>query len=806
MGLIDLKTDLKSLRYGKDTIGGGYSGQPYIQTPIPESFNDLGANEDFILRGGINAGRDSATDIRRLTKMFFDLKSPNGLLFIAKQNVLSNAAVRTQTSGIVNEGIYTPLNTLAQAGIVAFGGHLDKQGLNPFEETGAYANSEILYSVKVKPTQLIEENRLAELHRAIIKDRSIQNWNFSGVDLNVGPNILSYNGGPNSILGVGKTNIRFASQRTGNQNPQSVSNPTFFYTGSQKSVDIDDKQVGGLQINTDNKWTKAPLFELPDFNVNSPQSGSLSNIPTGTLTWTPKQIEGINYNNRGNDFEVYNPLLTGISERGGIYDELLSVGEVEVNSRDFEGNRLQQNNVYKPESLTPYTPVTQGQKIQKSVNSDNKSVGGLQVETGDGTKPWIKGGIYFDGNGKTFYPTADFENNGLPSKNVNSPQSASLSNIPDASTSIAPQNITNPNGNTYSDQINDIGNYVYDGGATNKYKILTKQTSSELVTPSVVGSKFTPSGESNVYTQGNTFPKNSSAINDDGTYTYNQQDIINQQNNVGKLSGGPSIQDFRKILRDSLNLQKELTKEEAEKSGNIVPLNYINYSDKNIGVKNSIGNPGQRTDKDYSRFNAGQAATALDKINASTVGEDLSNDDLVQFRIKGIGGTNIQTLAFRAFLGSITDNYSATLNTQQYVGRGENFYTYGGQTRKISLSWTVAALSRAELLPMYKRLSYLASMTAPIYVNGFMQGPLVSLTIGGYIYDLPGYIEGFSLEMAEDSTWEIAIDPDGNKDNTISQLTHVIKVSGFNFQPIPDYLPEVGARFISITNPAGKEL
>jgi hypothetical protein len=806
MGLIDLKTDLKSLRYGKDTIGGGYSGQPYIQTPIPESFNDLGANEDFILRGGINAVRDSATDIRRLTKMFGDLKSPNGLLFIAKQNVLSNAAVRTQTSGIVNEGIYTPLNTLAQAGIVAFGGHLNKQGLNPFEETGAYANSEILYSVKVKPTQLIEENRLAELHRAIIKDRSIQNWNFSGIDLNVGPNILSYNGGPNSILGVGKTNIRFASQRTGNQNPQSVSNPTFFYTGSQKSVDIDDKQVGGLQINTDTKWTKAPLFELPDFNVNSPQSGSLSNIPIGTLTWTPKQIEGINYNNRGNDFEVYNPLLTGISKVNGIYDDRFNLATIEYQSRNIDGQRLESNNVYEPESLTPYTPVTQGQKIQKSVNSDNKSVGGLQVETGDGTKPWIKGGIYFDGNGKTFYPAADFENNGLPSKNVNSPQSASLSDIPDASTSIAPQNITNPNGNTYSDQINDIGNYVYDGGATNKYKKLTKDTSSELVTPSVVGNKFTPNGESNVYVQGNTFPKNSPSINNGGTYTYNQQDIIDQQNNVGKKSGGPLIQDFRKKLRDSLNSQQGLTKEQAEKSGNIVPLDYINYSDKNVGVKNLIGNPGQRTGKDYSRFNAGQAAIALDEINASAVGTDLSNDDLVQFRIKGIEKTNIQTLAFRAFLGSISDNYSATLNTQQYVGRGENFYTYGGQTRKISLSWTVAALSREELLPMYKRLSYLASMTAPIYVNGFMQGPLVSLTIGGYIYDLPGYIEGFSLEMAEDSTWEIAINPSGSKDDTISQLTHVIKVSGFNFQPIPNYLPEVGARFISIVNPAGTQL
>ena len=805
MGLIDLKTDLKSLRYGKDTIGGGYSGQPYIQTPIPESFNDLGANEDFILRGGINAIRDSVTDIKRLTKMFFDLKSPNGLLFIAKQNVLSNVAVRTQTSGIINEGIYTPLNTLAEAGVVAFGGHLNKQGINPFEETGAYANNPNLYSVKVKTNQLTENNRLARLYQLISTNASDK---LDGFILNNG-NVLTYDGGPNSILGIGKTNIRFPSpeQRTGKQNKYFVDNNNFFIgKNNQRSVNIDNKQVGGLKIDSEKLWTKSPQYLLPDFSVNSPQSSSFAqanNRQYNIDSSTAKQ--NITGSTDGGKYEIYNPLLTGISERGGLYDALLGVGEVEVNGRDFEGNRLQQNNVYNPGTLDPYTPVTTGQKIQKSINSDNKSVGGLQVETGDGTKPWIKGGIYFDGNGKTFYSAGDFENNGLPSKNVNSPQSASLSNIPDASTSIAPQDITNPNGNTYLDQINDTSNYAYDGGAGNRYKTLTNQNSL-FSNPVLIGNKLKPNWESNVYTQGNTFPENSPAINNGETYTYNQQDIIDQENNFGKLSGGPLIQDFRKKLRDSLNSQKGLTKKQAEKSGNIVPLDYINYSGSNIGVKNLIGNPGERTGKDYSRFNAGQAAIALDEINAAAVGTDLSNDDLVQFRIKGIAGTNIQTLAFRAFLGSISDSYSATLNTQQYVGRGENFYTYGGQSRKISLSWTVAALSRAELLPMYKRLSYLAGMTAPIYVNGFMQGPLVSLTIGGYIYDLPGYIEGFSLEMAEDSTWEIAINPDGSKDNTISQLTHVIKVSGFNFQPIPDYLPETGARFISIVNPAGKQL
>ena len=277
MGLIDLKTDLKSLRYGKDTIGGGYSGQPYIQTPIPESFNDLGANEDFILRGGINAVRDSATDIRRLTKMFGDLKSPNGLLFIAKQNVLSNAAVRTQTSGVVNEGIYTPLNTLAEAGVVAFGGHLNKQGLNPFEETGAYANSEILYSVKVKPTQLIEENRLARLYQLISINDSGE---LNGFTLNNG-NVLTYNGGPNSILGVGKTNIRFASQRTGNNNALKTSNPNYFigsdgisgtpvYLTERGDIPNYINSFTGSRLIDTNNVANNPLLTRDEFRILSP--------------------------------------------------------------------------------------------------------------------------------------------------------------------------------------------------------------------------------------------------------------------------------------------------------------------------------------------------------------------------------------------------------------------------------------------------------------------------------------------------------------------------------------------------------
>jgi len=716
MGLIDLKTDLKSLRYGKDTIGGGYSGQPYIQTPIPESFNDLGANEDFILRGGINAVRDSATDIKRLTKMFFDLKSPNGLLFIAKQNVLSNAAVRTQTSTDVNEGIYTPLNTLAEAGVVAFGGHLNKQGINPFEETGAYANSEILYSVKVKPTQLVAENRLARLYQLIAANDSGE---LNGFTLNNG-NVLTYNGGPNSILGVGKTNIRFASQRTGNNNALKTSNPNYF---------IGSDGISG---------TPVYLSERGD-------------IPNYINSFTGSRL--IDTNNVAN-----NPLLAR--------------DEFKVLSPFVANNSLVTNVIPESQRTTDSFYVKSVDTIY--LEGKGKQQGGLEITTE--FKPWIKSGLYE-----------------LPDFDVNSPQSGSLSKIRTGPlTWEAKQDVTGSNGPNY--RIGTPTSIRYNVSGSKGVTNILGSNQPPFVTPSVYQSLG--SGQPLLS------PNNEKTLAN-GTITYNSSQIENSDTAVRYNQTGKLI-DFRKIIRESITDTNDAKK--YENTGNIVPLDYINYSGSNIGAKNKIGNPGERVGKNYSRFNAGQATIALDEINAAAVGTDLSNDDLVQFRIKGIEGTNIQTLSFRAFLGSISDSYSATLNTQQYVGRGENFYTYGGQSRKISLSWTVAALSRAELLPMYKRLSYLASMTAPIYVNGFMQGPLVSLTIGGYIYDLPGYIEGFSLEMAEDSTWEIAINPDGSKDDTISQLTHVIKVSGFNFQPIPNYLPEVGARFISITNPAGTQL
>ena len=89
MPLVNLQTDLKSLRYGNDRRDGASSGQPYIQKPIPtRDINSGLGDEDFLLRGGSLAPSAVANDVSRITKMMFDLKSPNGILFSVKQECI----------------------------------------------------------------------------------------------------------------------------------------------------------------------------------------------------------------------------------------------------------------------------------------------------------------------------------------------------------------------------------------------------------------------------------------------------------------------------------------------------------------------------------------------------------------------------------------------------------------------------------------------------------------------------------------------------------------------------------------------
>ncbi len=83
-------------------------------------------------------------------------------------------------------------------------------------------------------------------------------------------------------------------------------------------------------------------------------------------------------------------------------------------------------------------------------------------------------------------------------------------------------------------------------------------------------------------------------------------------------------------------------------------------------------------------------------------------------------------------------------NAQVGGGKGGEYNT---KTRISHISWI--PFNQPDSIPMYKKLNYLASTLAPDYTAaGFMRGNIVRLTLGGYLYEQPGFIS--SLTYKED--------------------------------------------------------
>jgi len=171
-----------------------------------------------------------------------------------------------------------------------------------------------------------------------------------------------------------------------------------------------------------------------------------------------------------------------------------------------------------------------------------------------------------------------------------------------------------------------------------------------------------------------------------------------------------------------------------------------------------------------------------------------STQDLIKFAFEAVSNdqpTYSTAIFFRALLiGSITDNNQAELNSFKYVGRGENFYTYQGFNRSIGFSFRVAAQSEAELKPMYNRINMLMSQVYPDYSpnQGIMRAPLVRVTIGDYLYRVPGFLESVNLTIDNTNTpWEINLQND--QTGNIAQLPQMVDIN-VTFRPILDVLPK----------------
>ena len=181
--------------------------------------------------------------------------------------------------------------------------------------------------------------------------------------------------------------------------------------------------------------------------------------------------------------------------------------------------------------------------------------------------------------------------------------------------------------------------------------------------------------------------------------------------------------------------------------------------------------------------------------------------DLIRFRFEAVNTeepNKSDIIVFRAFLDDFSDQFSAQHNEFKYNGRGEPFYTYNSFNRSISLSFKIAAQSRHEMMPLYRKLNYLVSNTAPEYSpTGRMRTPFMRLTVGAWCDRLPGVLKGVNLKWQKDYPWEISIDsPEKGQDTHMLVLPHVLDVS-VTYQPIHNFLPE---KFVKTSNDAKRTL
>ena len=260
MPLIDLKTNLKSLKYGNDRPGGGNSGQPYITNDINNPKNRLGFDDGLVRGGAVGALKASINDTARIGKFLTDL--PQGPLFIVKQVglQLSNPKLESRAPktgigfidrlatalndkiGIGPTRIYNlGINTLAQIPVNAFGIHFNRHGLLPVQDdTTKYLSvaqnnnqSTGTNSARIAPNST---NRLLKYAAKLLPAAPPQSKPpgvidqllslIPGASLFIKPQqqtIDSYIGGPGSVYGIGKTFIKrydYTSNGVNKQQPQ----------------------------------------------------------------------------------------------------------------------------------------------------------------------------------------------------------------------------------------------------------------------------------------------------------------------------------------------------------------------------------------------------------------------------------------------------------------------------------------------------------------------------------------------------------------------------------------------------------
>lgn len=190
------------------------------------------------------------------------------------------------------------------------------------------------------------------------------------------------------------------------------------------------------------------------------------------------------------------------------------------------------------------------------------------------------------------------------------------------------------------------------------------------------------------------------------------------------------------------------------------------------------------------RINAINVSTQNATVADSNTYPDTAKDFIKFYFEDGIQG--LHPMVFRATITGLSDSFSPGWNRIDILGYPAGAYSYNSFERSVSFNFTVAATSRSEMIPIWRKLNYLATYTMPDYVGSGaeqkMSGPFMRLTLGDLYKNAPGFIDSLSYTVSDESTWDIADDYDEFDNPEAKQLPKVVEVS-ITYKMIGNYLP-----------------
>ena len=300
----------KSIPYGKDLPGGGSSGGPLVQFPLPENadsetlayYATNRSSLDYPMRGaslnftpgGIVVAEANKYDVQRISRFY--KRAPRGYTFIAKQVglQLTNPKLEVGNQANINPGstparyfgvientrIYNGgLNTLTQVRLQGSGVHADRHGTVPYNPLSQTYEKVV---ASFNSVDRGKDNRLVTLLNTKIynlpQDRN--NLQRLGISKNV-DTLFQYPGGPGSVYGIGLTTVPryYNNNALYKQNPVTPLYEQTNVFGITPGVDAD-----GLPTNTLDLKTQDSLVDLTSILSGVSQTpGTSTGLPTGYL-------------------------------------------------------------------------------------------------------------------------------------------------------------------------------------------------------------------------------------------------------------------------------------------------------------------------------------------------------------------------------------------------------------------------------------------------------------------------------------------------------------------------------------------